>query len=72
MAKTTYRVTGMTCEHCERAVDGEVSAIDGVAGVEVSAATGVLVVDTGVGSPADDDAVLAAVEEAGYEAARAV
>ncbi|QKJ20214.1 heavy-metal-associated domain-containing protein [Microbacterium hominis] len=67
--KTEYRVTGMTCGHCEKSVHGEVSKIAGVESVEVSAASGVLVVESSA-AVADAD-VFAAVDEAGYEAARA-
>ena len=35
MTTTTYKVTGMTCEHCVNAVTSEVSALDGVATVQV-------------------------------------
>ena len=69
MSITTYAVTGMTCGHCEGSVRSEVSKIDGVTGIEVSAATGDLVV-TSV-APVDDAAVFAAVDEAGYSAVRA-
>lgn len=63
-----YEVTGMTCGHCENAVRAEVGRIPGVEPVEVSAETGRLVISASV--PVDDAAVLAAVEEAGYTAAR--
>ena len=63
----TYTVTGMTCGHCESAVREEVGQLAGVESVEVSADTGVLTVSGEV----DDAAVLAAVDEAGYQAARA-
>lgn len=63
-----YRVTGMTCGHCEAAVRSEVSQLPGVTTVEVSAQTGHLSV-TGE-EPVDDAAVIAAVDEAGYAAAR--
>ncbi|VXB83621.1 heavy-metal-associated domain-containing protein [Pseudoclavibacter sp. 8L] len=66
---TTYQVTGMTCAHCERAVTQEVSDLAGVAGVDVSAETGRLVVESA--EPLDDAAVIAAVDEAGYAATRA-
>ena len=69
MTTTTFQVTGMTCEHCERAVTEEVTSIAAVTGVDVSAATSVLSVESD--SPVDDAAVLAAVEEAGYSAVRA-
>jgi copper chaperone CopZ len=69
MATSEYQVTGMTCGHCEAAVRGEVGRLPGVEQIDVSAATGKLVVRS-VG-PLDDAAVLAAVDEAGYEAERA-
>jgi copper chaperone CopZ len=68
MNATKYQVTGMTCAHCERAVTAEVGELDGVEHVDVSAATGILVV-TSKGE-VDDGRVLAAVEEAGYAAVR--
>jgi copper chaperone CopZ len=62
---TVYKVTGMTCGHCEGAVSEEISAIDGVASVKAVADTGeVTVVST---APLDEEAVRAAVDEAGYE-----
>ena len=70
MATTEYQVTGMTCGHCEMSVREEVSQIAGVSNIAVSAATGGLVINTGTDVPADDSAVLAAVKEAGYSAAR--
>jgi copper chaperone CopZ len=42
---STYTVTGMTCDHCVRAVTQEVSAIDGVTAVDVDLATGTLTVE---------------------------
>lgn len=35
MTTTTYAVTGMTCEHCVRAVTEELAALDSVTGVRV-------------------------------------
>jgi len=66
---TEYRVTGMSCGHCESAVRGEVSKLEGVESIDVSAADGRLVVTSA--SPIADDAVIAAVDEAGYTAVRA-
>ncbi|MCD0445062.1 cation transporter [Glycomyces sp. A-F 0318] len=63
-----YAVTGMSCGHCEAAIREEVGAIAPVKRIEVSAATGRLAVTAD--APVDDAAVLAAVEEAGYEAVR--
>jgi copper chaperone len=68
MTENEYQVTGMTCGHCEAAVRGEVAKLSGVERVEVSAASGRLVVSSA--QPLSDDDVLAAVDEAGYEAAR--
>lgn len=70
MATTAYQVTGMSCGHCENSIRQEVGQIAGVTNIEVSSATGHLAVTT-ADAPVDDAAVLAAVEEAGYEAARA-
>ncbi|MBL7498532.1 heavy-metal-associated domain-containing protein [Frankia sp. CNm7] len=68
MVTSEYQVTGMSCGHCETAVREEVGRIDGVTDIEVSARTGLLVVTAA--EPLDDTRVLAAVDEAGYEAAR--
>lgn len=69
MTQTTqYQVTGMSCGHCEASVRGEVAKIVGVQAISVDAKTGSLVVESSV--PLADADVLAAVDEAGYEAAR--
>lgn len=68
MATTQYQVTGMTCGHCESAIRSEIEQIDGIASIDVSASNGHLVVTTTGDDAVDDAAVLAAVEEAGYEA----
>jgi copper chaperone len=60
-----YTVHGMTCDHCVLSVTEEVSEVAGVEQVEVDLASGSLTV-TGAGY--SDDAVRAAVAEAGYEA----
>jgi len=69
MTTTEFQVTGMTCGHCEAAVREEVGQVAGVESLEVSAQTGRLVVTSS--APVDDAAVVAAVDEAGYVAARA-
>jgi copper chaperone len=58
-----YIVVGMTCEHCVASVTEELSEVAGVEGVEVDLATGRLTVKGDVG----DEAIHAAVVEAGYE-----
>ncbi|WP_308492761.1 heavy-metal-associated domain-containing protein [Microbacterium terrisoli] len=69
MTTTEYQVTGMTCGHCEMSVREEVGLVAGVDEIQVSAATGSLVVTSAVAL--DDAAVIAAVDEAGYAAVRA-
>lgn len=67
-SRNEYRVTGMTCGHCEMSIREEVAQIAGVDEIQVNAQTGKLVVkSTG---DLDDAQVLAAVEEAGYSAVR--
>ena len=68
MGTSEYLVTGMTCGHCEMSIREEVGAVSGVTGIEVSARTGKLVVTSA--EPVDEAAVLAAVDEAGYQAVR--
>jgi copper chaperone len=60
----TYVVAGMTCSHCVLSVREEVGEVPGVEAVDVDLASGRLAV-TGAGFA--DDAVHAAVAEAGYE-----
>jgi copper chaperone len=61
-----YVVQGMTCSHCASSVREEVSEVAGVSAVDVDLASGHLTV-TGAG--VDDQAVRAAVADAGYEVA---
>lgn len=62
----TYAVQGMTCGHCEMSVREEVEEVAGVSSVRADRATGKLTV---LGEEVDDDAVRAAVAEAGYQVA---
>jgi copper ion binding protein len=64
MSTATYPVTGMTCAHCVHAVTEEVTAVPGVTDVQVDLETGALTVTSD--TPVDDEAVAAAVDEAGY------
>lgn len=65
MSTITYKVSGMTCGHCEGAVRSEIGALPGVTEVAAAAATGLVTV-TAEEQPGDE-AVAAAVDEAGYE-----
>ena len=58
-----YTVVGMTCQHCALSVTEEVSDVPGANYVDVDPATGRLVVH----GDASDEAIRAAVVEAGYE-----
>ena len=67
MPKTvTYRVPGMTCEHCKAAVTEELSAVTGVDSVAVDLDSKLVQVS---GSSFEDAALRAAIDEAGYEVA---
>ncbi|KRE55619.1 heavy-metal-associated domain-containing protein [Phycicoccus sp. Soil748] len=60
----TYTVTGMTCDHCARAVRAEVSDIDGVTDVDVDVVHGQVTVTSTQAVPVA--ALRSAVTEAGY------
>ena len=64
---TVYKVSGMSCGHCEGAVSGELSELTGVTSVKAVASTGEVTVVSA--APLDEEAVRAAVDEAGFELA---
>ncbi|MGW6919416.1 heavy-metal-associated domain-containing protein [Kitasatospora sp. NPDC054939] len=61
---TVYAVAGMTCGHCEQAVGAALGALTGVSAVTVDVRAGLVTVASA--TEPDDDAVRAAVDEAGY------
>lgn len=61
----TYIVPGASCGHCQAAIAEEVEKVTGVDSVEVDLNTKVLVVR---GEGLDDEALRAAIDEAGYGA----
>lgn len=65
MSVTDYTVSGMTCDHCAKTVTAEIAKIPGVTNVQVHVATGRVAVETDRQVPAE--AIVGAVEEAGYE-----
>ena len=70
MSTQTISVQGMTCGHCVKSVTEEITEIPGVTGVQVdlvSGGTSTVTVDAD--EPVADDALKAAVEEAGYQVA---
>jgi copper chaperone len=66
MTTRTYHVPGVSCEHCVAAITEEVGQVAGVASVEVALDAKRVTVH---GAPVDDAAVLAAIDEAGYDVA---
>jgi copper chaperone len=66
MTSMTYQVTGMTCEHCVRAVTDEIASLAGVSGVTVALVPGgesaVTVTSDG---PLATEVVAATLDEAG-------
>jgi copper chaperone len=66
MTTTTYKVTGMTCEHCANAVTSEVGALDGVSAVQVQLVpNGVSGVTVTSAAALPEAEVSAALDEAG-------
>ncbi|WP_328364181.1 cation transporter [Streptomyces sp. NBC_00445] len=61
----TYKVSGMSCGHCEGAISGEISELPGVSSVKAVASTGEVTVTSE--AALDDEAVRTAVDEAGFE-----
>jgi copper chaperone len=63
----TFFVTGMTCDHCVRAVTAEFAALPDVTDVAVDLSTGAVTVHSS--RRIDVAEAAAAVDEAGYELA---
>ena len=63
MSTRTYVVPGISCDHCKHAIEEEVSQVPGVDRVVVDVASRTVDV---VGAAADD-AIRAAIDEAGYD-----
>jgi copper chaperone CopZ len=66
MTSTTYHVTGMTCEHCARAISTELSGVDGVTDVAIDLVPGGTSLVTVVSDAhLDTEVIEAALDEAG-------
>jgi copper chaperone CopZ len=63
----TYAVPGMSCGHCRAAITAEVCAVPGVESVEVDLDTKLVRIS---GENLGDSALIAAIDEAGYDAVR--
>lgn len=65
-AELTYAVPGVSCSHCESAIDEEVRQVPGVTAVEVDLDTKRVTVR---GEQLDDGALRRAIADAGYDIA---
>ena len=66
MTTLSYSVPGVSCAHCQRAIADEVSQLHGVESVDVDLDRKTVTV---TGEPLDAAAIVAAIDEAGYEVA---
>lgn len=66
MSTLTYSVPGVSCAHCQAAITDGVGAVTGVQTVDVDLETKTVAV---TGEPLDEEAIIAAIDEAGYEVA---
>jgi copper chaperone len=62
----TYTVPGIHCGHCAASIEEEVSGVEGVVAVDVDLDAKVVTIR---GEALSDEALRAAIEEAGYEPA---
>jgi copper chaperone CopZ len=60
----TYAVPGISCDHCKRAIETEVSAVAAVESVDVDVDAKLVTVVGG-----DDAAIRTAIDDAGYDIA---
>lgn len=60
----TYSVPTMSCDHCINAITSSVTPLAGVESVAIDLATKIVTVVGG-----DDDAIVAAIDDAGYDVA---
>jgi copper chaperone CopZ len=65
MERKTYSVPGMHCGHCEKAVKSELEGVTGVAAVDVDLETKLVTI---TGEALNDATLVAAFDEAGYDA----
>jgi copper chaperone len=65
MQTKTYSVPGIHCGHCEAAVTRELEGLSGVQTIEVDLETKLVTVG---GDGLADGALVAAIDEAGYDA----
>ena len=66
MSTATYSVPDISCGHCRAAITSEVSTVAGVETVEVDLDAKTVTV---TGEALDETAIVAAIDQAGYEVA---
>jgi copper chaperone len=62
---TTYSVPEISCGHCKSTIESAVAGLDGIDSVDVDIDTKTVTVAGG-----NDEAIVTAIEEAGYDVAR--
>jgi copper ion binding protein len=62
----SFRVPGVSCEHCRSAIRDQVGALDGVESVDVDLEAKTVAVN---GPSLDEPAIVAAIADAGYDVA---
>jgi len=67
MDTQTFRVLGLSCDHCVQAVTSEVGQLSGVQSVQVDLSSNLMTVVSS--HPIDRASVAAALDDAGYELA---
>ncbi len=60
----TYSVPDISCDHCKHAIESTVAQVQGVAAVEVDGRAKTVTVTA---EPLDEQAIIAAIDDAGYE-----
>jgi len=65
MTSRTYSVPDISCDHCKHAIEGEVAGVPGVDTVLVDVPSKTVIVD----GSATDEAIRAAIDDAGYAVA---
>ena len=65
MTDTTLSVPEIHCNHCKMSIEGAVGALEGVSRAEVDVPTATVAVT--FGGPAGVEAIVAAIEEQGYD-----
>jgi len=66
MSTATYNVPDISCSHCAASITAEVKNVAGVKSVEVDVEAKTVSVEA---EPLDEQAIIQAIDEAGYEVA---